>query len=634
MMRRENSDFETEFITSPGDFKENKDYFAYVELDDYVCWVLADSLDSANGIVSAELVVNSILNDFTAEPSLKKRNIKGYIKKANQRLREKNSTISLQSTVLVVVSDYHSLRWGYIGNTRLYHLHKEKIRTKTKDHSLAGMMLEVGDISAQQLNQHQERNNLNRYLGQKKKVKPTVSKKIKLADDDILLFCSSGFWEQINDQDLEKNIGEIKDAGELVEKLELEMLTKTEEGLDNYSLVAVFANKVLQEQVKKKLPLKKITAILIPLLFLSGGVFLYNKRVSKIRAKVMSAKSKFNRANRLIKKGEGKKAEPELQKAKKTYQKLGKDEEVAKIEEQLEIVNAQEIEKKGDQKVTKKEYVSALSDYKEAKLIYLKVGGYKLKEIEAKLFRLTRILKGKDYEREGRESYNTKSYNEAKQKYTLALEIYREFDLKDEVTRLKKRLKKITKKLAQNDQNNKIKEIKAEANEYLQIGEYKSAINKYIEAKVIYDNLGQRQKVAEIDKRIKQINSRSIMQQAEEYEDNGAIQINKQNYTKALFNYKQAEKIYAEHGLSNKSLKIKEKIASVQTAKSLSDAEEKEKLGDQLAAKEKYEKAIMNYKQAKTIYGKVDKLKDFNRIQEKINKVNQKQNGFFKRIFS
>ena len=692
-MRRENSDFETKFITSPGDFKINKDYFAYLELDDYACWVLADSLDSATDVLSAEIVVNSILNDFREKPSLKKRKIKKYIKNAHQRLKEESRTMSLQSTVLVVVSDYHSLRWGYVGNTRLYHLRKEKIKVKTKDHSIAQMMLEVGDIGEQQLNQHQERNNLEQYLGQEKRISPTIAKKKELKDDDILILCTSGFWEHVSDYDLESDLEEVKDPQELVEKLELKMLSQTSDSLDNYSIISIFTNKVLQEKVgKKKFSIKKIAMILIPILFLSGGVFLYNKRVSKIRSKVIAARSKFNRANRLIKKGQGRKARPELQKAKESFKKLGKDEEVAKINKQLELVNAQELETEGDKKVTAKDYVGALSDYKEAKLIYLKVGEYNLKEIENKIFRLTRILKGKDYEREGTESYDSAAYSEAKQKYTLALEIYREFSLQDEVKKIDQQLEKIDEKMSNNDQNKKIKEIKAEANEYLQIGDYKSAINKYIEAKVICSNLGLTQQVSGINNKIRQINNRLIMKKAEEYEDTASIQLNKQNFSEALFNYKQAEKIYSEYGLSDKISKVREKIKSVKEVKLLTSAEDKEELGDrqfdnqkydqalssyqqaqkiyknakletkvnklgekiisvevektfnkakeyektgdQLAGKENYEEAIVNYNQAQNIYSKVNKLKDFNRIQKKIDKASNEQKGFFERIFS
>ncbi|MGM0501365.1 MAG: protein phosphatase 2C domain-containing protein [Bacillota bacterium] len=692
-MRRENSDFKTNFVTSPGDFKINKDYFAHVELDDYVCWVLADGLDSANDVLSSEIVVNSILSDFTEKPSLKKRKIKKYIKNANQKLAEASRTMSLQSTVLVVVSDYHAIRWGYVGNTRLYHLRKEKIKSRTKDHSIAQMMLEVGDINQQELNQHQERNNLNKYLGKDKRVKPQVSKKVELADDDILVLCTSGFWETIADLEIESDLGDIKKPQELVDNLETKMLSNKMSDLDNYSIVAIFANKVLKEGIaKKNFSIKKIAMILIPILCLSGGVLMYNSRVSKIRSKVMAARSKYNRANRLIKKGQGRQAKPELEEERDNMEKLGKDEEVAKIDKQLELIDAQELEQKGDKKSQNNEYSLALSDYKEAKLIYLKVGDYNLKEIENKIFVTTRILKAKDYEREGLASYNSGSYNAAKQEYNLALNIYKECNLSEKVAAMNVKMEEVEKKIAQDSQSSQFNELKAEANEYLKMGKYNDAINKYIEAKVICSNLGLSEEVAKINDKIKEINNRSTIMQAEEYEESAAVELNKQNFSEALFNYKQAEKAYSKYGLSNEIAKVRKKIKSVKIAKSLNDAEtledlgdeqfdnqkydralesyeqvqeiyeeaklfgkidkvkekissvekaktinqakEYEKLGDEFSRDEKYDKAVKNYQQAKRIYNKVDKGQDFNRIQEKIDKANDEQKGFLARLFS
>ena len=44
-MRRINSDFQTLHISEEGQKLSNRDYFGYVEMDDFACYVLADSLD-------------------------------------------------------------------------------------------------------------------------------------------------------------------------------------------------------------------------------------------------------------------------------------------------------------------------------------------------------------------------------------------------------------------------------------------------------------------------------------------------------------------------------------------------------------------------------------------------------------
>ena len=44
-MRRINSEFKTANMSEEGHKLSNRDYFGYVEMDDFACYVLADSLD-------------------------------------------------------------------------------------------------------------------------------------------------------------------------------------------------------------------------------------------------------------------------------------------------------------------------------------------------------------------------------------------------------------------------------------------------------------------------------------------------------------------------------------------------------------------------------------------------------------
>lgn len=71
-MRRINSEFQTVNMSEEGQKLSNRDYFGYVEMDDFACYVLADSLDGDSSINSAKLVVESIIRDFTEVPSMGK----------------------------------------------------------------------------------------------------------------------------------------------------------------------------------------------------------------------------------------------------------------------------------------------------------------------------------------------------------------------------------------------------------------------------------------------------------------------------------------------------------------------------------------------------------------------------------
>ena len=61
-MRRMNSEFKTANMSEEGQKLSNRDYFGYVEMDDFA-------------INSARLVVESIIRNFTEAPSMGKRHL-------------------------------------------------------------------------------------------------------------------------------------------------------------------------------------------------------------------------------------------------------------------------------------------------------------------------------------------------------------------------------------------------------------------------------------------------------------------------------------------------------------------------------------------------------------------------------
>ena len=82
-MRRINSDFQTLHISEEGQKLSNRDYFGYVEMDDFACYVLADSLDDEPAVNSARLVVDSIIRDFTEAPTMGKGTLRRYLLRAH-----------------------------------------------------------------------------------------------------------------------------------------------------------------------------------------------------------------------------------------------------------------------------------------------------------------------------------------------------------------------------------------------------------------------------------------------------------------------------------------------------------------------------------------------------------------------
>ena len=135
-MRRQNSTFKTGFISEAGSELKNHDYFAFVELEDYACYVIADGLNDMPDADSARLATQTIILAFQARPSMKKRAIRSYLEAADRALAKADGRERLKASATVVVTDYARLRYGYAGNTRLRLYRDGHVAEETRDMAL------------------------------------------------------------------------------------------------------------------------------------------------------------------------------------------------------------------------------------------------------------------------------------------------------------------------------------------------------------------------------------------------------------------------------------------------------------------------------------------------------------------
>lgn len=90
-MRRSNSEFRTGFLSEEGQELNNRDYFGYAEMDDYACYVLADSLDEEPLSNSAQAVVESLIRSFGEHPSMSRQKLKKYMYNAHRDLKSRGA---------------------------------------------------------------------------------------------------------------------------------------------------------------------------------------------------------------------------------------------------------------------------------------------------------------------------------------------------------------------------------------------------------------------------------------------------------------------------------------------------------------------------------------------------------------
>ena len=209
-MRKSNSIFKTAFVSESGAELTNKDYFAYVEFDDYACYVLASGITDFETSEAAKEAVEHLILSFEEHPSMSKGTLARYMKETNERLLNSSHAHRLKASVIMIVTDYEKFRYTLAGNVRLRMYRSGRFFTESTDMSLAADLIKKGE-SETPLDRHEERHNLYTYLGKKDFFKPFVSKTQKLNDADIITIYTQGLWEHVDSQEIDEIFAEATD---------------------------------------------------------------------------------------------------------------------------------------------------------------------------------------------------------------------------------------------------------------------------------------------------------------------------------------------------------------------------------------------------------------------------------------
>ena len=286
-MRKSNSVFKTAFVSESGAELTNNDYFAYVEYDDYACYVLASGITDFESSTAAKEAVEHLLLSFEEHPSMSKGTLKQYMKETNQRLLSGSHAYRLKASVIMVVTDYEKFRYAAAGNVRLRMYRNGRFLAASEDMSLAADLIKKGE-SETPIDRHEERHNLYAYLGKKDFFQPFVSKKIKLNDADIITLYTQGLWEHVDAQEIDEIFAEASDnPQESVDLLEEILLSRQPQNLKSYTIVAIFINKIYRdpERERKRLRYIKIAAIILVILLIVAIIWyiFYRIRENKIQ---------------------------------------------------------------------------------------------------------------------------------------------------------------------------------------------------------------------------------------------------------------------------------------------------------------------------------------------------------------
>ena len=401
-MRRINSDFQTLHISEEGQKLSNRDYFGYVEMDDFACYVLADSLDDEPAVNSARLVVDSIIRDFTEAPTMGKGTLRRYLLRAHTELLKQRAGMHLKVAVVVAVTDYRTLRYCHVGNSRLYLIRNARILEQTKDQSLTQNLLEQERILLDEAARHEERNNLYSFLGERGKPEIQISRKKKLEAGDLLIQLTK----------------ETKDILDQVEDCIL--MEQNSRSIDNYSMAVTAVNKVYQSP-KKPVSVKKVLMIVLPVLLvvITVGVTLF-LRYRSIQNKTQSLLQYMESGEEYLACSNFQKVAEEYEAAKKLADSLHKEQEYREADSYTKLAEQVIL---ADEALSAAEYQKAQELYLAARQMAVENGNVGLSYIEGQLNRTEGYIEVFDLIAQGEriEEYDNLTgaialYQEAKEK--------------------------------------------------------------------------------------------------------------------------------------------------------------------------------------------------------------------------
>ena len=192
---------------------QNQDAFRIEELDRNT--VLAAVCDGMGGAKSGNIASKLAIDVFTEEvlcsykPSMTQEQIEqllqNAVKLANftvyDQARQFADFAGMGTTLVAALITGKTATIVNVGDSRCYHITRSDIRRITVDHSLVQLMVDRGELTAEEARDYPGRNYITRAVG----TEPTVESDlfaIRLDRGEALLLSSDGLHNEVDDQEI------------------------------------------------------------------------------------------------------------------------------------------------------------------------------------------------------------------------------------------------------------------------------------------------------------------------------------------------------------------------------------------------------------------------------------------------
>ena len=193
--------------------KQNQDTYKTLQLDkNTLLCVVCDGMGGArSGNVASELAAEAFVREVESSWSAgqsKDRSsqiLQAAVKLANREVYDQSRTIEefegMGTTLVGVLVQGRTVTVVNVGDSRCYRIDRLGIRQVTRDHSMVQLMVDRGELTAEQARTYPGKNLITRAVGTEPSVMTDVFQ-LELEKGDCLLLCSDGLSNMMDDQEI------------------------------------------------------------------------------------------------------------------------------------------------------------------------------------------------------------------------------------------------------------------------------------------------------------------------------------------------------------------------------------------------------------------------------------------------
>ncbi|VAW76622.1 Protein serine/threonine phosphatase PrpC, regulation of stationary phase [hydrothermal vent metagenome] len=192
-----------------GNRSNNEDRSTILYRDAYILMIVVDGMGGhTGGEIAAQTTIDTfrtVFNNIKLPINNGRSFLQQVLQLSHHAIQERcrEQVDPPRTTCVCCLIDKNHIIWAHSGDSRLYILRDKHVQYRTRDHSYVEDMLQQKTLTEQEAAVHPMRNYVTASLGgSTKKPHFSISEKIPLKTNDIILLCSDGLWSAFDDKEI------------------------------------------------------------------------------------------------------------------------------------------------------------------------------------------------------------------------------------------------------------------------------------------------------------------------------------------------------------------------------------------------------------------------------------------------